>query len=67
MLSHSQGQSLMKRSTFAMSGSRPEADAAGLAFMGFDPSRFAYDIWQVFAMLLPVRTVGVAGDGRPYD
>jgi GMP synthase (glutamine-hydrolysing) len=27
-----------------------------------------YDaIWQVFAVLLPVRTVGVMGDGRTYD
>ena len=27
-----------------------------------------YDaIWQAFAMLLPVRTVGVMGDGRTYD
>ena len=34
------GQSRMKRSTFAMSGIRPEADAAGLALRGFDPRRF---------------------------
>ena len=27
-----------------------------------------YDaIWQAFAVLLPVRTVGVMGDGRSYD
>ena len=27
-----------------------------------------YDaIWQAFAVLLPVRTVGVMGDGRKYD
>ena len=27
-----------------------------------------YDaIWQAFAVLLPVRTVGVMGDGRTYD
>ncbi|MDE1900262.1 MAG: glutamine-hydrolyzing GMP synthase [Alphaproteobacteria bacterium] len=25
------------------------------------------DIWQAFAVLLPVRTVGVMGDGRSYD
>ena len=25
------------------------------------------DIWQAFAALLPVRTVGVMGDGRTYD
>ena len=26
-----------------------------------------HDIWQAFAVLLPVRTVGVMGDGRTYD
>ena len=27
-----------------------------------------YDtLWQAFAILLPVRTVGVMGDGRTYD
>ncbi|MEM9600980.1 MAG: GMP synthase (glutamine-hydrolyzing), partial [Pseudomonadota bacterium] len=25
------------------------------------------DIWQAFAVLLPVQTVGVMGDGRTYD
>jgi len=25
------------------------------------------DIWQAFAVLLPVRTVGVMGDGRTYE
>ena len=25
------------------------------------------DVWQAFAVLLPVRTVGVMGDGRTYD
>jgi GMP synthase (glutamine-hydrolysing) len=25
------------------------------------------DIWQAFAVLLPVRTVGVMGDGPTYD
>ena len=34
-----------------------EIDRAGL-----------YDaIWQAFAVLLPVKTVGVMGDGRTYD
>jgi GMP synthase (glutamine-hydrolysing) len=26
-----------------------------------------HEIWQAFAVLLPVRTVGVMGDGRTYD
>ena len=26
-----------------------------------------YDIWQAFAVLLPIRTVGVMGDQRTYD
>ena len=25
------------------------------------------DIWQAFAVMLPVKTVGVMGDGRTYD
>ena len=25
------------------------------------------EIWQAFAVILPVRTVGVMGDGRTYD
>jgi GMP synthase (glutamine-hydrolysing) len=36
----------------------------------FDEIRKAgpYDeIWQAFAVLLPVRTVGAMGDGRTYD
>ena len=33
-----------------------------------DPRAGLYDaIWQAFAVLLPVRTVGVMGDGRTYD
>ena len=36
---------------------REEIDSAGLHD----------DIWQVFAVLLPVRSVGVMGDGRTYE
>jgi GMP synthase (glutamine-hydrolysing) len=33
-----------------------------------NPQAGLYDeIWQAFAVLLPVRTVGVMGDGRTYD
>jgi GMP synthase (glutamine-hydrolysing) len=33
-----------------------------------DPPHGLYDeIWQAFAAILPVRTVGVMGDGRTYD
>ncbi len=42
-----------------------EADAI---FLDEIRSAGLYDkIWQAFAVLLPVRTVGVMGDGRTYD
>jgi GMP synthase (glutamine-hydrolysing) len=30
-------------------------------------ARLYDDIWQAFAVLLPVKTVGVMGDGRTYE
>jgi len=44
--------------------------ARGADFIVMDEIRKAglYDaIWQAFAVLLPVRTVGVMGDSRSYD
>ncbi len=41
---------------------------ADLIFLEEIRSAGLYDaIWQAFAVLLPVRTVGVMGDGRTYD
>ena len=42
-----------------------KADAIGLEEVA---RAGLYDaIWQAFAVLLPVKTVGVMGDGRTYD
>ena len=54
-----------KHENFVMSTSHSEADAVYL-----DEIRKAglYDeIWQAFAVLLPVKTVGVMGDARSYE
>jgi GMP synthase (glutamine-hydrolysing) len=42
-----------------------EADAIVMAEM--QKSNFYRQVWQSFAVLLPVRTVGVMGDERTYD
>ncbi len=42
-----------------------EVDAVYLD--GIRKSGLYDEIWQAFAVLLPVRTVGVMGDGRTYD
>ena len=34
---------------------------------GNPPAGLYDDIWQAFAVILPVKTVGVMGDGRTYD
>ena len=42
--------------------------AADTVFLAEIRAAGLYDaIWQAFAVLLPVRTVGVMGDGRTYD
>jgi GMP synthase (glutamine-hydrolysing) len=42
-----------------------EADA--IVREEIDPTPFGRSVWQYFAVLLPVRTVGVMGDERTYD
>jgi GMP synthase (glutamine-hydrolysing) len=42
-----------------------EADAIVMGEM--QKSEFYRQVWQAFAVLLPVRTVGVMGDERTYD
>ena len=47
------------------SGALQEADA--IAMEEIRNAGLYDDIWQAFVVLLPVKTVGVMGDGRTYD
>jgi GMP synthase (glutamine-hydrolysing) len=58
-----------RRASFATPISLPtKPDKADAIYLEEIERAGLYDaIWQAFAVLLPVKTVGVMGDGRTYD